>query len=120
MIWILAAGLFVLPWLEFWLIGFTGAALPLVVIQCLLTGGIGWWFARTEALDLWSALEADVSNHRVPPDEAVDTMLVVLGGWALITPGWITDLLGGALVVPRVREILVPWIRETIRARLSE
>ncbi len=34
-------------------------------------------------------------------------MLVVLAGWALIVPGYLTDLAGAAVLVPPVRRFLV-------------
>lgn len=115
MIWVLLLLLLMLPGLELWLIFSLGQALPVVIVQALATAGVGWWFARREGLSLWSEMESDVQNHRVPTEEGLDAMLEVLGGWALIVPGWITDLVGAALLVPAVRRVLIPPIRDTIR-----
>jgi len=48
----------------------------------------------------------------------LDAMMEVLGGWLLVIPGWITDLVGGALLVPAVRRQLMAPLRNTIRAHL--
>ena len=116
LIWVTV--LFAIPWLEYGIFQLTGAALPLIFVHSLFTGLIGCYFARQERLDLWSLLEAEVANGRVPTVEGVDAMLIVLGGWALIIPGWITDLMGVAFVVPPLRRMLIPAIREFIRSRL--
>jgi len=116
LIW--AAVLLALPVLEYGMFHVTGASLPLIFAQCIFTGVIGWYFARQEGLDLWSLLEADVANGRVPTVEGVEAMMIVLGGWALIIPGWITDLLGAVLVTPPIRGMLIPQVREVIRTRL--
>jgi UPF0716 protein FxsA len=118
MIWVLAVLLLVLPWLEIWLINSLGIALPVMVVQAVATAGVGWWYSRQEELSLWSELESDIQNHRVPTEEGLDAMLTVLGGWGLIIPGWITDLAGAVLLVPAMRAILIRPIRGAIRDHL--
>lgn len=115
MVWVAALLLLGVPWLELWLMMSLDLALPVVLLQAVVTAAVGWWFARQEDLSLWSELESDVANHRVPTEEALDAMLTVLGGWALVVPGWITDLLGAALLVPAVRRLLMAPIRGMIR-----
>ncbi|HEX9842481.1 MAG TPA: FxsA family protein, partial [bacterium] len=109
--WLVALLLLVVPWLEVWLLFRLDQALPVVLLQGVGTAAVGWWFARREDLSLWTELESDIQNHRVPTEEALDAMLMVLGGWGLIVPGWITDVAGAALLVPAVRRLLMPWLR---------
>lgn len=119
MLWIIVGALLlVVPWLEIGIINALDLALPVVVLQGVVTGAVGIWFARSENLSLWSELEADVQNGRVPTDEALDAMLTVLGGWALIVPGWVTDVIGAVLLVPAVRRVLVAPLRGMIRDHL--
>jgi UPF0716 family protein affecting phage T7 exclusion len=42
-------------------------------------------------------------------------MLKLLAAWGLIVPGLLTDLVGAALLVPRVRAYLLPAIRDYLR-----
>jgi UPF0716 protein FxsA len=118
MLWLLAAFLLVVPWLEIWLMLGLGLALPVIVLQAAATAAVGWWFARQEELSFWSELEADIQNHRVPTEEGLETMLIVLGGWALIIPGIITDLVGAVLLAPPLRRLLIPPLRSAIRDHL--
>jgi UPF0716 protein FxsA len=113
--WLAGLALLILPWLELWLMFRLDQALPVVVLQGVVTAAVGWWFARRERLSLWSELESDIANGRVPTEEALDAMLAVLGGWALIVPGWITDLIGAMLLVPAVRRVLMGPLRGLIR-----
>lgn len=110
--------LLVFPWLELWLMFSLGMALPVIVLQGVATAAVGAWFARKEALSLWAELESDIRNGRVPTEEGLDAMMEVLGGWMLVIPGWITDLAGGAMVVPAVRRMLMAPIRNAIRDHL--
>ena len=118
MIWLLGALLLVVPWLELWLMLALQFSITLAVLLGLGTAGVGWWFSRGETLDLWSELDADIQNGRVPTEEGIDAMLMVLGGWALIIPGLLTDLLGAAMLIGWLRGLVVPPIRQYIRSRL--
>lgn len=119
MIWIASLlVLLVVPWMEFWLMMALGFSLVTVLALGLVTAGVGWWFARQEGLDLWTELESDIQNGRVPTAEALDAIMMVVGGWALIVPGLVTDLVGGVLLVPAIRRLATEPIRELIRARL--
>ena len=118
MVWALLVLLLLLPLLELWLIMSLEIALPVVLLQGVATGVVGWWFSRGENLTLWSELESDIHNHRVPTEEGLDAMMALLGAWALIVPGWITDLLGAALLVPALRRVLIAPVRGAIRDHL--
>jgi UPF0716 protein FxsA len=118
MTWLLALVLLVVPTLELGLIVSLNLALPVVGLQAIATAAVGWWFSRGEDLSLWSELESDIQNGRVPTEEALDAMLTVLGGWALIVPGFLTDLAGGVLLVPAIRGLLIGPIRGMIRQHL--
>jgi len=118
--WLVLLPLLVIPWLELWLVLRLDQSLVVVLLQGVATAAVGWWFARSEGLSLWSELESDLQNGRVPTEEALDAMLTVLGGWGLIVPGWITDLAGAALLVPAVRRLLIPTLRAILRDQLHE
>ena len=119
MIWLIGSLLFlVLPGVEIWVFLDLGLHFAVLLLLSVFTGGVGWWYARKEGLDLWTELESDLANKRLPTIEGLDAMLMVLGGWALILPGLITDVIGGALMVPAVRNLAVPFIRQTLRRYL--
>ncbi len=118
MAWLLGISLLLVPSLEIWLLVRLETSLTAVLVWCSLTAAGGWYFARRESLSLWTELESAVQNGRVPTIEAVDAMLLLLGGWGLIVPGLLTDLAGAALLVPAVRRVLTDMIRRAIRGRL--
>ena len=118
MAWILGGFFFlVLPGAELSLL-LGSLHLAVVIFLCLVTGAVGWWFARREGLDLWSELESDLANGRLPTEEGLDAMLMLLGAWAMILPGLLTDLVGVALLVPLVRARAVPLVRNLMRQYL--
>lgn len=117
--WLLGGLLLAVPFVELWLMFTLPVGLGPTLAIAAATAALGWWAARREDLSLWSELEEDVRNRRVPTPEALDAMLAVLGGWGLMVPGYLTDLAGLALLVPAVRRALLDPLRQTIRARLE-
>ncbi len=119
MAWMLCLLAFlVVPWLELWLMMELGFSLVTAVALAVVTAGTGWWLSRGEGLGLWAELESDVQNGRVPTAEALDAMMVVLGGWGLIIPGLVTDVLGAVLLVPAMRRLAMEPLRNWIRLHL--
>lgn len=119
MAWIAGSlALLVVPALEFWLMMRLNFSLVTVAALALVTAGAGWWLSRGEGLGLWAELESDVQNGRVPTAEALDAMMVVLGGWGLMIPGLLTDVLGGVFLVPAIRRLTMAPLRRWIRLTL--
>jgi len=110
----------VVPWAEFWLMINMGFTITFAIVWGGLTAGTGWWFRRGEQLNLWSELDSDLLNNRVPTVEGLDAMLIQLGGWGLIIPGLLTDTAGAALLVPQARTWLIPYLRVWIKDYLIE
>ena len=117
MAWLLGISLLLTPLLEIWLLIRLSVSLGCFSVWCVLTAGVGWYFARRESLSFWTELVSDVQNGRVPTLEGVDTMLVLLGGWGLIVPGFLSDLLGAIMLVPPFRNLMTDTIRRTLQAR---
>jgi len=80
--------------------------------------GIGWTFLllaadsvigslllRSQGRAVWRKFNAILAEGRVPHREAVDGVLVIFGGAFLITPGFLTDIVGLALLLPPTRAI---------------
>ncbi len=116
MVWILGVLLLVVPAAELWVVVVLGFSWGGAAFWCAGTAAVGWWFARRENLSLWTELESDVQNGRVPTIEGIDTMLMLLGAWGLIVPGLLTDLAGGAVLLPPLRRVLTDLARRAIRA----
>ena len=72
----------------------------------LLTGVIGAWLARREGTRAWKRVHENLEAGRVPARELVDGILIFAAGLLLVTPGFLTDAAGFAMLTPRVRDWL--------------
>jgi UPF0716 protein FxsA len=79
----------------------------LPTIGLLVAGSIvGGLLLRHQGTRAWRAFVAAVNEGRPPHREALDGMLVVLGGALILLPGFVSDVLGLLCLLPPTRRLL--------------
>ncbi len=97
----------VVPVVEIYVIVQVGqqiGALPTVALL-LVESLIGAWIVRREGSRAWAALRTAVSGGQLPSRELADAALVLVGGTLLLTPGFVTDVVGFLVVLPLTRPV---------------
>lgn len=79
---------------------------------------LGLWLMRAEGRVALRRLSAAVVVGRPPGREVLDGALVLAGGFLLIVPGFITDVLGLALLLPPGRAAARQGIVRNFRSRV--
>lgn len=79
------------------------------LLLCLLTAIIGGALVRHQGLGTLFRARAEMNDGRLPVTELFDGLCLVAAGAMLITPGFVTDTIGFALLVPAFREVLRHW-----------
>src|SRR5690349_5206972 len=79
-------------------------ALPTVALL-IVESLIGAWLVRREGRRAWNALRAAVTTGQLPSRELADAGLVLIGGTLLLTPGFVTDVVGFFFVLPLTRPV---------------
>jgi len=98
----------VLPALEIYVIVLVGrqiGAFPTVGVM-LAAGAIGAWLARRESARTWRRLQEGLERGIPPGRDIMEGLLVLVGGVLLLTPGFVTDLVGLMLLLPPSRAVL--------------
>ena len=72
----------------------------LILIGASVAGSV---LLRAQGRAAWRRFNAALREGRMPHTEVLDGILIVFGGAFLITPGFVTDVLGLALLVPLLR-----------------
>ncbi|GII61192.1 hypothetical protein Skr01_12770 [Sphaerisporangium krabiense] len=95
----------VVPVLEIWALIQVGQVIGgwQTVGLLILDSLIGAWLVRREGRRAWRALSQAMQSGRMPDRELADGALVVAGGTLLLTPGFLTDVFGFALILPFTR-----------------
>ncbi len=69
----------------------------------LAVSAVGAWLVKREGLAAWTRFQHQVQMGVVPGREIADGVLIMLAGALLISPGFVTDMLGILLLLPPVR-----------------
>jgi UPF0716 protein FxsA len=89
----------------------TGLTITLLVADSIL----GAWLLRHEGRKAWAQFRDALQQARWPGDEVTQGGLVIVGGTLLLTPGFVTDVVGFLLLLAPTRAV----ISRLIRARLT-
>ena len=76
---------------------------------------LGAWLLRREGRRAWQQFRAALEEMRWPGDEVTQGALVIVGGTLLLTPGFVTDVVGFLLLLPPTRAV----VSRVLRARLT-
>ena len=76
--------------------------LGLLVLDSILGG----WLMKREGMGVLRRLQAKLASGELPSTELVDGFLILFGGALMLAPGFLTDILGMALLLPPVRVVL--------------
>lgn len=79
----------------------------------------GAWLVKREGRSAWQRFRGALGSTRVPAVEVIDGALVLIGGTLLLTPGFLSDIVGLALVVPPSRAVINRAIRSRVRGRFG-
>ncbi len=122
-IFLLLLGLFVgVPLLELALLIEVGGrigALPTIAL-CLLTAAMGGILVRSQGGRVIATLKRQLDHGRLPVEEAFHGLCILAAGLLLLTPGFVTDAIGFALLVPPLRRLLYEFLRRRVEAGIVD
>jgi UPF0716 protein FxsA len=87
----------------FVLVGSKIGVLPTIGLV-ILTAAAGSILLRWQGFKALARIQSELAAHRVPGREMVQGVMVLLAGFLLLTPGFVTDTLGLLLFIPAVRD----------------
>ncbi|MCB0265980.1 MAG: membrane protein FxsA [Calditrichaeota bacterium] len=85
----------------------------------VVTGIIGASLAKAQGFLALNRIRSELNTGKLPADELVDGLLILIGGIVLLTPGLLTDLAGFSLMVPAIRTVIRKWLQRRFKGMLS-
>ncbi len=79
------------------------------------TAGLGTWLVRRQGLEQLRLVQASLGELRDPTRPLAHGAMILASGLLLLTPGFFTDAVGFALLVPGIRDLAM----EAVRRRVS-
>jgi UPF0716 protein FxsA len=89
------------------------------IAMIIVTGVLGAYLARREGFAVLRRLQSQIQAGHLPADELIDGAMILVGGALLLTPGFLTDVLGLALVIPPLRAVLKDLLRKYLRHKFQ-
>lgn len=118
-----------------WLLAVLFIGVPLleliVIVRVGQTIGVGWtilllvvdsivgaWLLKREGRRALAALGDAFGSGRMPARELADGMLILVGGVLMLTPGFLSDLVGILCILPLTRPVARGALTRFVAARL--
>jgi UPF0716 protein FxsA len=118
-LWALALLFLLVPIAELYVIIQVGEAIGLgwTVVLLIADSVLGTLLLRAQGRVVWSRFNEVLAQGRVPHREVVDGVLVIFGGALLLTPGFLTDIVGVTFLLPPTRAIIRRFLMRRLRRR---
>jgi UPF0716 protein FxsA len=111
----------VVPIAELYVIIKVGEAIGLLptILLLLADAVLGSMLLRHQGRAAWIRFNRALAEGRLPHKEVFDGVLVIMGGALLLTPGFLTDILGLILLIPPTRALIRAMSARFVRRRLA-
>ena len=110
-----------LPLVELYVIYKVGDAIGILPTILLLAADsvLGSLLLRSQGRAVWRRFNEAMSAGRMPHREVQHGVAVIFGGALLITPGFLTDILGLALLLPPTRALVIRLVSRSLARRVE-
>ena len=85
----------------------------------LITGFIGAWLTKVQGVRTLRRFQKATSEGRLPHQEVLDGVMILVAGAVLLTPGFLTDAIGFLLLVPPVRTAVRKHLSKYLKSRIK-
>jgi UPF0716 protein FxsA len=91
-----------------WVGGAVGALATVALV--VLTAAVGLWVFRLQGVAHWQRMQRMLRQGELPARELLQGWLLMFAAVLLLVPGFFSDALGFALLVPPVRAAVAQWL----------
>jgi len=89
------------------------------VILLVVDSLVGAWLVKHQGIGLLKKSQDRLRNGELPSDEIFSGVTVLFAGALMLTPGFLTDLVGLLLLVPPIRALVLMIVRRKFRSRIG-
>jgi UPF0716 protein FxsA len=102
------------PFIEIYLLLTIGGVIGVfpTVLLVVFTAVLGAWLLRQQGFATWQRMQASLAQGAVPAYEMIEGPILLVGGALLLTPGFFTDAIGFACLLPQTRRKFAQYIIE--------
>ena len=104
----------IVPFVEIYVLLEVGSligAFPTIFLV-VFTAVLGAWLLRRQGFATWQRFQANLQQGVIPAYEMIEGPILLVGGALLLTPGFFTDILGFACLIPAIRRKIAQFVIE--------
>ena len=107
----------VVPIIEIYLLISVGSVIGVLptIGLIILTAVIGTYLLRAQGLATVRKLQNTLADGQPPTEALLEGILLLMGGALLLTPGFFTDAIGFACLIPASRQLLARWMSRHVQ-----
>jgi len=89
---------------------FIGVLTTVMII--IFTGAAGVSIAKRQGYQVVRNIRSTLNAGKMPTDDLISALLILIGGVTLLTPGFITDITGFLLILPGSRDLIAALVKK--------
>ena len=93
--------------------------LPMTIASIILTAMLGASLTRVQGLKTLQRFQEAIAAGRLPHEEVMDGIMILVAATVLLTPGFFTDGFGFLLLVPPVRALIRNQLAKVVAGRIE-
>jgi len=86
----------------------------------ILTGIIGAYLVKGQGFMILKKIQNDLNEGIMPGDSLIQGAIILAGGILLLTPGFVTDIIGFIFLIPVSRNIVKKYLLKWLKGKIKE
>ncbi len=86
----------------------------------ILTGIIGAYLVKGQGFMILKKIQSDLNEGIIPGDSLIQGAIILAGGIFLLTPGFVTDIIGFIFLIPVSRRVVKKYLLKWLKGKIKE
>ena len=86
----------------------------------IFTGILGAYLVKNQGFMILKKIQNDLNDGIMPGDSLIQGAIILVGGILLLTPGFVTDILGFIFLIPVSRNVVKKYLLKWLKGKIKE
>jgi len=86
----------------------------------IFTGILGAYLVKNQGFMILKKIQNDLNDGIMPGNSLIQGAIILAGGILLLTPGFVTDILGFIFLIPVSRNLIKKYLLKWLKGKIKE
>jgi len=86
----------------------------------IFTGILGAYLVKNQGFMILKKIQNDLNEGIMPGDSLIQGAIILAGGILLLTPGFVTDIVGFIFLIPVSRNVVKKYLLKWLKGKIKE